>query len=223
MADALSTFTSLAREALEEVRSAILIADARADDLPIIYMNPAFEELTGYSKHEVLGRNCRFLQGPETDRTAVRSVKQGIEEDRPVRAILHNYRKDGSLFFNELFINPIRNANGVTTHLVGCQNAIASPKLAELQNKARDLIATLSCREKEVFEGLVRGETIKGIASQEDLSPRTVEKYRYRMQQKMKTNSLTMLVRYAIALGTEFHGSGCGEAPVPDAENSFRS
>jgi PAS domain S-box-containing protein len=82
MADTLSTFTSLAREALEEVRSAILIADARADDLPIIYMNPAFEELTGYSKNEVLGHNCRFLQGPETDRTAVRSVKQGIEEDR---------------------------------------------------------------------------------------------------------------------------------------------
>jgi two-component system, LuxR family, response regulator FixJ len=86
-----------------------------------------------------------------------------------------------------------------------------------LQNKARDLIATLSCREKQVFEGLVRGGTIKGIASQENLSPRTVEKYRYRMQQKMETNSLTMLVRYAIALGTEFHGLGGVEELVPDA------
>jgi len=118
---------------------------------------------------------------------------------------MHNYRKDGSVFFNELFISPIRDCLGKTTHLVGCQNAIGSPELAALQMQARERFATLSRREKQVFEGLVRGATIKEIARPEELSPRTVEKCRYRMQQKMGTKSLTMLVRYAIALGSEFN------------------
>jgi len=61
MTDILSTFTSLAHDALEAARSAIVIADAQAEDLPIVYMNPAFGRLTGYAKQEVLGRNCRFL------------------------------------------------------------------------------------------------------------------------------------------------------------------
>lgn len=205
MADALSTLTSLAHDALEAAHSAVLIADAQAEDLPITYINPAFEELTGYSHQEVLGRNCRFLQGAETDPSAVRTVKQAIDEGRPVREVLKNYRKDGSLFFNELFINPIRDSSGQTTHFVGCQNAVGSLEMAELRIQACDQFATLSGRERQVFEGLVRGSTIKEIARSEGLSPRTMEKYRYRMHRKMGTNSLTMLVRYAIALGTEFN------------------
>ena len=115
---------------LETVNSAIIVSDARADDLPIIYMNPAFEELTGYSESEVLGRNCRFFQGPGTNPETARKIREALDAKEPVRAILHNYRKDGSLFFNELFINPIKNEKGQTTHFVGCQNAIGSPEMA---------------------------------------------------------------------------------------------
>lgn len=207
MTEILSVMTSLGFDALQAVRSAILIVDARAKDLPIVYMNPAFERLTGYPEGEVVGRNCRFLQGPETDRAAVRRVRLALNARRPVHAILHNYRKDGSVFLNELFINPIRNAAGETTHFVGCQNAVDKFGLASLHSDAQERFSTLSKREREVFHGLVHGASIKDIAKHSGLSPRTVEKYRYRMHRKMGCNSLTMLVRYAIALGTEFNAS----------------
>jgi PAS domain S-box-containing protein len=204
MSDAFSVMTSLGYEALQAVRSAILIVDARADDLPIVYMNPAFESLTGYEESEVLGRNCRFLQGPRTDRASVLRIRTALKAREPVHEVIHNYRKDGTLFLNELFINPIRNSEGVTTHFVGCQNEVSPQSLASLQSEARERFETLSAREQQVFDGLVRGESVKEIAQQQRLSPRTIEKYRYRMQSKMGHGSLTMLVRYAIALGMEF-------------------
>lgn len=205
MSDSLSVIKSLAQEALATVKSAILITDARAEDMPIVYMNQAFEQLTGYSESEVLGRNCRFLQGPETEPASLTPIREALQSHKPAHAVLRNYRKDGSLFINELYINPIRNAAGETTHFVGCQNSIEPPKLASPLREAHQRFATLSKREREVFHAITGGSTIKDFARMQGLSPRTAEKYRYRMQEKMGEKSLTMLVRYAIVLGTEFN------------------
>lgn len=191
----------LAADALKAAHSALVIADARADDLPIVYANPAFERLTGYRASEVVGRNCRFLQGPETDLAEVRRMRQAIAEGRPVNVLLANYRKDGSLFYNDLHVDPVRNESGEVTHFVGCQNEVANPDVVKLRIEAIERIGSLSRREREVFEGLVRGESVKELARECGLSPRTVEKHRYRMQKKMGTTSLALLVRYAIAAG----------------------
>jgi diguanylate cyclase (GGDEF)-like protein/PAS domain S-box-containing protein len=113
------------REALASVGIALSIADMNAPDLPLIFVNPAFETLTGYSTHEVLGKNCRFLQGPKTSVTARRRVREALENRRPTRARLLNYRADGSPFWNELSLVPVRHSSGEVTHVVGLHRDVS--------------------------------------------------------------------------------------------------
>lgn len=109
----------------------VLIADARRHDLPIIYVNAAFQRMTGYRREEILGRNCRFLQGPETDREAVRRIRLRLAQHQEVHVTLCNYRKDGTPFWNDLFISPVRDEAGQVTHFVGVQHDISEHKAYE--------------------------------------------------------------------------------------------
>ena len=97
------------------------ISDPTQPDDPLVWVNPAFERVTGYSTAEALGRNCRFLQGPETDREAVRSIREALAEGRTVADTLLNYRKDGTPFWNQVVISPVLDAEGRVTHHVGIQ------------------------------------------------------------------------------------------------------
>jgi diguanylate cyclase (GGDEF)-like protein/PAS domain S-box-containing protein len=113
------------REALASVGIALSIADMNAPDLPLIFVNPAFELLTGYSTSEVIGKNCRFLQGPKTSAAARRRVREALENRRPTRARLLNYRADGTAFWNELSLVPVRHSNGEVTHVVGLHRDVS--------------------------------------------------------------------------------------------------
>ncbi len=117
--------------ALAATSCGIVISDARSFDNPIIYCNPAFTEITGYARDEVIGRNCRFLQGSDTDAKAVDRIRQSIRNGQEVRVVLKNYRKDGSLFWNDLTISPVRDASGIVTHFIGVQTDITERKQAE--------------------------------------------------------------------------------------------
>jgi diguanylate cyclase (GGDEF)-like protein/PAS domain S-box-containing protein len=108
------------------VSNGITISDATLPDLPLIYVNPAFERMTGYLADEVCGRNCRFLQGSDNDQPGLTKVREAIRESRDVRALLRNYRKDGSLFWNELYLSPISDLEGRLTHFVGIQNEVTA-------------------------------------------------------------------------------------------------
>ena len=105
--------------ALEAIGEGIMITDAAEFDNPIIYVNPAFERLTGYSKEEAIGRNARFLQGAETDPSLVQTIRGSVESETSFRGSILNYRKDGASFWNGLTISPIRDENGTTSHFVG--------------------------------------------------------------------------------------------------------
>ncbi|NHC16191.1 diguanylate cyclase domain-containing protein [Motilibacter deserti] len=107
--------------AIDTASNGIVIADARRRDMPIVYANAAFLALTGYAAAEVLGRNCRFLQGSGTDRTQVRPIARRLAAGRSVHTTLLNYRKDGTPFWNELTISPVLNASGQLTHFIGNQ------------------------------------------------------------------------------------------------------
>jgi PAS domain S-box-containing protein len=105
--------------ALEAIGEGIMITDAAEFDNPVIYVNPAFEKLTGYSKEEAAGRNARFLQGAETDKETIRGIRAAVEGEASFRGSVLNYRKDGTPFWNGLNISPIRDPSGTTTHFVG--------------------------------------------------------------------------------------------------------
>ena len=111
--------------ALHEISCAVSVADARAVDLPLVYVNPAFQELTGYGAADVLGRNCRLLQGPNTRREAADDLRAAYREGRPGRAVLLNYRSDGSTWWNEVQVSPIHDAAGEVTHWIGLQQDVS--------------------------------------------------------------------------------------------------
>ena len=116
----------LNRRIFRSVTSGISVANAQKPDLPLVYVNPAFEVMTGYSLEEVQGRNCRFLQRGERDQPGLTLIREAIRDEREVVAILKNYRKDGTPFWNELSLSPIRNREGELTHFVGIQTDVTA-------------------------------------------------------------------------------------------------
>jgi PAS domain S-box-containing protein len=106
------------------INSGVVITDPSLQDNPIIFANSAFEEMSGYVRSEIVGRNCRFLQGIDRDQIAVRDMRDAIGRNESFYAVLRNYRKDGSLFLNELYISPVFDAEGKLTNYIGVQNDI---------------------------------------------------------------------------------------------------
>ncbi len=123
--------SGLLRRALSAAAEGVTISDPSLPDNPLIYVNEGFEKLTGYTAREVLGKNCRFLQGDLTDRAAAEEIRSAIREQRPCIVELLNHRKDGSAFWNRLSITPVRNAAGKVTHFIGVQSDITNRKEAE--------------------------------------------------------------------------------------------
>lgn len=109
----------------------ISLVDVRRDDCPLIYVNRGFERLTGYKPSEVVGRNCRLLQGEATDKETVALMRRAIVAGLPFLADLTNYRKSGEAFWNRLLLRPVRNDNGAVTHYVGIQSDITAMKRVE--------------------------------------------------------------------------------------------
>lgn len=118
--------------AIRATRMAMIVTDARQVDHPIIFVNDAFLALTGYAREEIIGRNCRFLQGAQTDQQAVAEIRDAIAEGRDAAVDILNYRKDGAPFWNALYISPVRNSKGEITYFFGSQLDITARKRAEL-------------------------------------------------------------------------------------------
>jgi len=121
----------LYKMAITETYDGITIADAIDPDMPLIYVNPAFERITGYTSAELIGRNSRFLHEGDREQPALNEVRTAVREGKNCHVVLRNYRKDGSLFWNQLNISPIHDAAGNLTHFVGIQLDITAQKQAE--------------------------------------------------------------------------------------------
>ncbi|WFR99032.1 histidine kinase dimerization/phosphoacceptor domain -containing protein [Rhizobium tumorigenes] len=145
--------------AVRATRMPMVITDPSQADNPIVFCNEAFQALTGYAQDEVLGRNCRFLQGPDTDRSVVETIRAAIAYGESVSVELLNYRKDGSTFWNALYLSPVRNDAGeiqfffasqldVTKHVAYSRTVLEQAALVEkeVERRTAELEAVLEAK-----------------------------------------------------------------------------
>lgn len=157
--------------AIAATSTGVTIYDATDPEHPIIYCNPAFESMTGYRRHEIIGKNCRFLHGSETDPAAVEIIRQALQTKSECKVILKNYRKDGTTFWNCFSISPVRDRTGKLTHFIGVQRDITERKQAEealhtseaqSREQAAQLAATLN-QLKSTNSQLVQSEKMSSL------------------------------------------------------------
>lgn len=134
----------LLERAVQASANAIIITDALDGAHPVLYVNPAFERITGYTASEVLGRNGRFLVGDDLEQEGLNTVRAALRGRVEARALLRNYRKDGSLFWNELTLAPVRDDTGLVTHFVSLMTDVTARKLQEEQIERHALYDALT-------------------------------------------------------------------------------
>lgn len=125
-------------KALQTAQQNFVVTDPSLPDNPIVYASQGFLNLTGYSLDQILGRNCRFLQGPETDPKAVEHIRKAIEQGNDMSVCLLNYRVDGTTFWNQFFIAALRDASGTVTNFVGVQCKVSDQYAAQITKQQEE-------------------------------------------------------------------------------------
>ncbi|WP_120994400.1 PAS domain-containing protein [Stutzerimonas urumqiensis] len=116
----------LLQRVIEASNDGIVVAEQEGEDNILIYANAAFERLTGYAVDDILYRDCRFLQGDDREQPALAAIRQALKDGRPCREIIRNYRRDGSLFWNELSLTPVFNEAEQLTYFIGIQRDVTA-------------------------------------------------------------------------------------------------
>jgi PAS domain S-box-containing protein len=192
---------------LESIRHspiATVVSDPNAPDNPLVAVNEAFLNMTGYSEDEVLGRNCRFLRGPDTENTQTAKMREAIFEKRATLAELVNYRKDGSRFRNAVMIAPMFDESGRLEYFVGSQIEV-TPEVESItvvrQEQAAEIVDRLSPRQREILQQMAQGFRTKQIAYMLSLSEKTVQMHRMLLFKKLETSNAADAVRIAVEAG----------------------
>lgn len=129
-------------EMLDHCVTGITLADPDEPDMPLVYVNSVFERMTGYGRDEVVGRNCRFLQGDASDQPEIDTLRQAIARRESVTVTLRNFRRDGTLFHNRLSLTPLFDPRGVLVYYMGVQYDVTGQVEAEAENaRLRALLA----------------------------------------------------------------------------------
>lgn len=122
----------------------VTLSDPDQEDNPIVYANKAFEKITGYSREEIVGHNCRFLQGQERDQEGLQTIRDAIKNAKPVEVTLKNFRKNGELFYNRLSITPLFDNEGRLIYFLGVQYDVTEQILAQQEiKKLTDTLETI--------------------------------------------------------------------------------
>jgi PAS domain S-box-containing protein len=138
--------------AVRATRMPVLITDPNQSDNPIVFVNDAFLKLTGYERDEILGRNCRFLQGSETDRSQIAKIREAIAQHAPIEVELQNHKKNGEIFFNRLLISPVFDEDGGLTYFFASQFDVTleREKMVRLQRDRDALEAEVERRSQDL-------------------------------------------------------------------------
>lgn len=189
---------------IENSLVAAVVSDPRQPDNPIVACNQAFVDLTGYSPDEIVGRNCRFLRGPETEASLSEQLRAGIAARVPVMVEILNYKKDGTPFRNAVMVAPIFDANGDLEYFLGSQVELSAG--ADEARKSRGVIArekveSLPKRQREILECIAAGKLNKQIAWELQLSERTVKLHRAAVLKALGVRTSADAIRMAIEAG----------------------
>ena len=183
---------------------ATVVSDPTKPDNPLIAVNAAFCALTGYTEDEVIGRNCRFLRGPDTENGQTEKLRSAVHGQHPALAELINYRKDGSPFRNAVMIAPLFDDDGNLELFVGSQIEVL-PEEESIglvrQQQAAQIVDRLSPRQREILQQMARGFRTKQIAYRLSLSEKTVQMHRMLMFKKLSTSNAADAVRIAVEAG----------------------
>lgn len=192
----------LRRLALDATTDGVLAA-AADPGFPIVYANAGFARLTGYTVDEVLGRNCRFLQGEGTDPAAVARISRALAGAEPCRLVLRNFRKDGTPFWNELALSPVRDGEGRCTHVIG----ILSDVSARVESR-------------EALERLARHDELTGLPTRAVLLERADRALR-RLERHPAVVGILFLDVDALKEINDAHGHDAGDAVLVELRTRF--
>lgn len=162
----------LLARAIAESRDGITISDAQQGQPHILYANPGFEQITGYTADEVLGKSYGFLQGPDTDGEVLTALRNAVESGESCQVVLRNYRKDGAGFWNELGISPVRDPDGQISHFIGICRDVTATVLLENQLKTASVDLPVLTKK---LHALVNTDPLVGISNRHHFDQRFSE------------------------------------------------
>ena len=183
---------------------ASVISNPRLPSNPIVAVNEAFCALTGYHYDEIIGRNCKFLAGPETEPWLTERIAIGIRDHRPVLVEILNYKRDGSQFRNAVLVAPVFDHNNNLAYFLGSQIELFAEDPAPLSARcarAIALVKTLSPRQLQVLEQVAAGRRSKQIALKLGLSEKTIKMHRSLLLPKLGASNIADAVRIAVEAG----------------------
>lgn len=207
--------------AIDASKSGIILTDNQQPDNPIIFCNKAFEQMSGYQRSEIIGRNCRFLQGVDRNQKGRFELREAVEKGEGLVVELRNYRKNGAQFWNELYMSPIYAKDGRVTHFIGVQNDITHRKQLE---------ATLTL-EREQLEQRVQERTRHLQESEEYMKSifETVRESLVVLDHNMVVIAVnqhffkTFAVGVEDTLGKSFYELGNGQWNIPSLKNMLEN
>ena len=191
------------RASIHRTPMATIITENCAPDNPIVEVNEAFLALTGYSKAEVVGRNCRILAGRGTEAEAQSVLREAVSAGGPAIVELTNYRKDGTPFCNAVMLAPVHDARGTVAMFIGSQMdvGIAGQGSGLRQTRARALIAKLTPRLRQTLELMAIGYRNRQIAGALGIEDKTVELHRSRLLAALGVRTSADAIRIAVEAG----------------------
>ncbi|GAA4036463.1 hypothetical protein GCM10022213_02330 [Parerythrobacter jejuensis] len=183
---------------------ASVVSDPRLPDNPLVAINKAFADLTGYEESECVGRNCRFLSGSGTEPWLTEKIREGVREHKPVLVEILNYKKDGSPFRNAVLVAPIYDDTDELLYFLGSQVEVDDdqPNMGMARReRAAEMLKTLSPRQLQVTTLVASGLRNKQVAAELGLSEKTVKMHRGLVMEKLGLRTSADLVRIAVEAG----------------------
>jgi len=183
---------------------AMVITNPQRPDNPIEIANEAFCRLTGYAEQEIVGRNCRFLAGADTEPSVTNQLRAAVDGRRPVLVDIRNYRRDGTPFRNGVMIAPLFNEDGQLTYFLGSQVDLKSDEPASLsirRARAAALIEQLPQRQRQVLEGMAKGLLNKQMAYELGIAEKTVKMHRVLLLERLGGITTAEAIRLAVEAG----------------------